>query len=64
VKRDQFIRELSRDARRLGLALEVDMARGKGWPLRRAPRQTLQRRPLSEITPIMAKVIRKQLGLD
>lgn len=30
MKREQFIRELNKEARALGLELVVDMARGKG----------------------------------
>ena len=64
VKRDQFIRELNKQARQLGLALEIDMARGKGGHcvVRLDGRFSVIRS--GEITPLMAKVIRKQLGLD
>lgn len=64
VKRDQFIRELNKQARQLGFALEVDMARGKGGHcvVRLNGRFSVIRS--GEITPLMARVIRKQLGLD
>jgi hypothetical protein len=64
VKREQFIRELSRQARDLGLELEVDHARGKGghWTIRLPGRFSVVKS--GEITPLMARVIRKQLGLE
>jgi hypothetical protein len=63
VKRDQFIRELTRQARQLGLELEVDMARGKGGHCVVRLNGQFSVIKSGEITPIMAKVIRKQLGL-
>lgn len=64
MKRDQFIRELNKEARHLGLTLEVDFARGKGGHcvVRLPGRFSVIKS--GEITPIMARVIRKQLGLD
>ena len=64
MKREQFIRELSKEARQRGLSIEIDMARGKGGHcvVRLAGRFTVVRS--GEITPLMAKVIRKQLGLE
>lgn len=64
MKRDQFIRQLTKEARRLGRSLEVDMARGKGGHcvVRLGDRFTVVKS--GEITPTMAKVIRRQLGLE
>jgi hypothetical protein len=64
MKRDQFIRELNREAHRTGRVLEVDYARGKGGHcvVRLDGGFSVVRS--GEITPIMARVIRKQLGLE
>jgi hypothetical protein len=63
LKREQLIRELRLEARALGLVLEVNMARGKGGHcIVRLPGRFSVIKS-GEITPIMAKVIRKQLGL-
>lgn len=64
MKRDQFIRELTRQARQLGLKLEVDMARGKGGHCVVRLQGSFSVIKSGEITPLMAKVIRKQLGLE
>lgn len=63
MKREQFIRQLAKDARTLGLVLEVDMARGKGGHcvVRLPGRFSVVKS--GEITPLMARIIRKQLGL-
>ncbi|MDF2982708.1 MAG: hypothetical protein K0Q69_2480 [Devosia sp.] len=63
MKRDQFIRELNKEAKALGLDLVVDMARGKGGHcvVRLAGQFSVIKS--GEITPLMAKIIRKQLGL-
>jgi hypothetical protein len=63
MKRDQLIRLLSRDARVLGLALVVDMARGKGGHCVVRVEGRFSVIKSGEITPLMEKVIRKQLGL-
>jgi hypothetical protein len=63
VKRDQFIRELTRDAKSLGLQLVVDKVHGKGshYVVRLGVRFTTVKS--GEITPLMARIMRKQLGL-
>ena len=63
MKREQLIRQLSKDAKAAGGQLEVDMARGKGGHcvVRFAGRFSIIKS--GEITPLMEKVIRKQLGL-
>ena len=64
MKREQLIRDLRAEARASGLALEVDFARGKGGHcvVRLPGRFSVIKS--GEITPIMASVIRKQLGLQ
>jgi hypothetical protein len=64
MKRDQFLRELNKQAKGLGLVLVVDMARGKGGHcvVRIADRFSVIKS--GEITPLMAKIIRRQLGLE
>jgi hypothetical protein len=63
MKREQLIRQLSKDAKAAGLSLEINMARGKGGHcvVRCNGRFTVIKS--GEITPLMEKVIRKQLGL-
>jgi hypothetical protein len=63
MKREQLIRKLAADAKAKGLTLAVDMARGKGGHcvVRVAGRFSVIKS--GEITPLMEKVIRKQLGL-
>jgi len=63
MKRDQFLRELSKDARKLGVKLEIDMARGKGGHCVVHLGNSFSVVKSGEITPLMAKLIRKQLGL-
>jgi hypothetical protein len=63
VKRDQFIRELTKDAKALGLQLVVDKVHGKGshYVVRLGERFTTIKS--GEITRLMARIMRKQLGL-
>ncbi len=63
MKWEQLLRLLAKDAKAVGLLLEVDMARGKGGHcvIRVAERFSVVKS--GEITPLMEKVIRKQLGL-
>ena len=63
MKREQLIRNLRKDARSKGLQLLVDEARGKGghYVVRCDGRFTVIQS--SEISPLMEKTIRKQLGL-
>ncbi len=63
MKREQLLRLLAKDAKALGLTLEVDWARGKGGHcvVRLPGRFSVVKS--GEITPLMEKVIRKQLGL-
>ena len=63
MKRDQLLRALSRDARLHGGELIIDMARGKGGHCVVRFRGRFSVIKSGEITPLMEKVIRKQLGL-
>lgn len=63
MKRDQLIRLLNKDARAAGGELEVSMARGKGGHCVVRFRGSFSIIKSGEITPVMEKVIRKQLGL-
>jgi hypothetical protein len=63
MKREQLIRQLNKNAKARGLNLEVDMARGKGrhCVVRVGGKFTVIKS--GEITPLMEKIIRGQLGL-
>ena len=63
MKRDQLIRQLRKDARKVGGELIVDTARGKGghYVLRFGGRFSIIQS--GEITSKMEQTIRKQLGL-
>jgi hypothetical protein len=63
LKREQLLRRLAQDAGRGGGNLSVDMARGKDGHcvVRFGTRFSVIKS--GEITPLMEKVIRKQLGL-
>jgi hypothetical protein len=63
MKREQLIRQLTRDARAAGGELVVDMARGKGGHCVVRFRERFSIIKSGEITPLMEKIIRKQLGL-
>lgn len=63
MKRSQLLRDLARDAKGQGVELVVDMARGKGGHsvVRCGTAFTVIKS--GEITPLMERIIRKQLGL-
>jgi len=63
MKRTQLLRDLTRDAKAQGFELIVDMARGKGGHcvVRCGAAFTVIKS--GEITPLMERIIRKQLGL-
>ena len=63
MKREQLIRQLSHDAKAAGGALVVDMARGKGGHCVVRFNGAFSIIKSGEITPLMEKIIRKQLGL-
>lgn len=63
MKREQLIRLLSRDAKAAGGDLLIDMARGKGGHCVARFGDRFSIIKSGEITPLMEKIIRKQLGL-
>jgi hypothetical protein len=63
LKREQLIRELQKSAKDAGLALIVDWARGKGGHCVVRCGGAFSVIKSGEISPLMAKIIRKQLGL-
>lgn len=63
MKREQLIRQLTKDAKAAGGKLIVDMARGKGGHCVVRFNGTFSVIKFGEITPLMEKIIRKQLGL-
>lgn len=63
MKREQLLRLLARDARARGGELGIDMARGKGGHCVVRFNDRFSVIKSGEITPLMEKVIRKQLGL-
>ncbi len=63
MKREQLIRRLAADAKVVGLTLVVDMARGKGGHCVVRVDGRFSVIKSGEITPLMERVIRKQLGL-
>lgn len=63
MKREQLIRQLTVDARAAGGELDVNMARGKGGHCVVRFRGNFSVIKSGEITPLMEKIVRKQLGL-
>ena len=63
LKREQLIRELQKEAKDAGSHLSVDWARGKGGHCVVRNNGNFTVIKSGEITPLMAKIIRKQLGL-
>ena len=63
MKREQLIRQLTKDAKATGGELVVDMARGKGGHCVVRFRGAFSIIKSGEITPLMEKIIRKQLCL-
>lgn len=63
LKREQLLRQLGKDARAAGSELTVNMARGKGGHCVVWFKGRFSVVKSGEITPLMEKVIRKQLGL-
>ncbi len=62
-KRDKFIAELRREARRKGLLFRAETWRGKGGHMMVFVGDRLTTVPSREINPKTARKIRKQLGL-
>jgi hypothetical protein len=63
LKREQLIRELQKEAKDAELHLLVDWARGKGGHCIVRLNGNFTVIKSGEISPLMAKIIRKQLGL-
>ncbi len=63
MKREQFIRQLQKLAKHKGLSLIIDKKKAKGshYTLFCGAKRTIIKS--GEITPMMAKIITKQLGL-
>lgn len=63
LKRNAFLRDLRQSAKELGLPFELDTKKGKGSHYRVKVGGRTTTVP-SSVTPALAKVIRKQLGLE
>lgn len=63
MKREQLLRQLGKDAKLAGGTLTVDMARGKGGHCVVRFGAAFSVIKSGEITPLMEKIIRRQLGL-
>ncbi len=64
MKREQFLRLLKREANRAGLAFRVDKAAGKGSHYRVHVDGRFSTVQSGDLTPLMMKTIRRQLGLE
>ena len=63
MKREQLIQKFRKEAKDKGLALIVDMARGKGGHCLVTVGDRVTVIPPGDISPTFEKIIRKQLGL-
>lgn len=63
MKREAFIKQLRKDAKQRGLELEIDKTLGKGSHYRITVGSQKTTLKSGEITPLYAKLVRKQLGL-
>lgn len=63
MKREQLLRKLNKDAKAQGFELVIDVQRGKGGHYVLWCNGRFSVIKSGEITPVMEKVIRKQLGL-
>ena len=61
--RQQFLRDLRKQAAALGLELIIDTKKGKGSHYRVTVGGRVTTVP-EKLSPLMVKIIRKQLGLD
>jgi hypothetical protein len=64
MKRDQFLRLLRREARALNLEFRVDKVTGKGSHYRVYVGSRFSTVQSGELTPLMMRTIRRQLGLE
>lgn len=64
MKREAFLRELRREARRRGPEFRIVEDRGKGSHYRVSVGSRFTTIQSGELTPVMMRSIRKQLGLE
>lgn len=64
MNRDQFLRELRREARKRGLVFRIVETRGKGSHYRVHLGDRFTTVQSGELTPLMVRSLRKQLGMD
>lgn len=64
MKREQFLRALNQEARRLGVEFRIDKAAGKGSHYRVYFGRRFTTVQSGELTPFMIRRIRKQLELE
>ncbi|RST84559.1 type II toxin-antitoxin system HicA family toxin [Aquibium carbonis] len=64
MKRDQFLRELRKAAKALGLELEVFEDRGKGSHYRIRLGERMSTVKSGDLSPTYVRLVRKQLGID
>ena len=64
MKREQLLRALRKEAKGKGLAFRIDKAAGKGSHYRAHVGDRFATIQSGELTPLMVRTIRKQLGLE
>ncbi|MEF2553802.1 hypothetical protein VQ042_21065 [Aurantimonas sp. A2-1-M11] len=64
MNREQFIRELRREAMKRGLAFRIVETRGKGSHYRVHLGERFTTVQSGELTPLMVRTLRRQLGMD
>ena len=64
MNRDQFLRELRREARKRGLVFRIVETRGKGSHYRVHFGDRFTTVQSGDLTPLMVRSLRKQLGMD
>jgi hypothetical protein len=64
VKRDRFLHVLRSEAKALGLEFRVDRAAGKGSHYRVYAGRKFSTVQSGDLTPLMMRTIRRQLGLE
>jgi hypothetical protein len=64
MKRDQLLRRLRAEAKGLGLEFQLDKAAGKGSHYRVRIGTRLSTVQSGELSPLLVRKIRKDLGLD
>lgn len=64
MKRDQFLRDIRKEAKARGLDLEVFEDRGKGSHYRLRLGERMSTVKSGDLSPMYVRLVRKQLGLD